>query len=68
VAQGAAEAVELPHDQGVAGGPQLVEELLEGGPVGAGAAGGLDNTRWQPAAFGASTWSWGCWSVVETRA
>jgi hypothetical protein len=30
----------VPDDQGVAG-PQLVQELLEGGPVGAGAAGGL---------------------------
>jgi hypothetical protein len=38
--QGAAEAVEFPDDQGVAG-PQLVEDLLEGGSVGAGAAGGL---------------------------
>jgi hypothetical protein len=38
VPQGAAEAVQLPDDQGVAG-PQLVQELLEGGPVGAGAAG-----------------------------
>jgi hypothetical protein len=40
VAQGAAEAVEFPDDQGVAGA-QLVEELLEDGTVGAGAAGGL---------------------------
>jgi hypothetical protein len=40
VAQGAAEPVEFPDDQGVAG-PQLVEDLGEGGPVGAGAAGGL---------------------------
>jgi hypothetical protein len=38
--QGAAEAVEFPDDQGVAGA-ELVQELLEGGPVGAGAAGGL---------------------------
>jgi hypothetical protein len=36
----AAEAVQLPDDQSVAQ-PELVEELLEGGPVGAGAAGGL---------------------------
>jgi hypothetical protein len=35
-----AQAVELPDDQGVAGS-QLVQELIEGGPVGAGAAGGL---------------------------
>ena len=40
VPQGAAEPVELPDDQGVAGA-QLVQELLEGGAVGAGAAGGL---------------------------
>jgi hypothetical protein len=38
--QGPAEAVEFPDDQGVAG-TQLVEDLLEGGAVGAGAAGGL---------------------------
>jgi hypothetical protein len=41
MAQGAAEPVEFPDDQGVAG-PQLVEELFEGGAVGAGAAGRLD--------------------------
>jgi hypothetical protein len=35
-----AEPIQLPHDEGVAR-TQLVEELLEGGPVGAGAAGGL---------------------------
>jgi hypothetical protein len=40
VPEGAAEAVQFPDDQGVAG-PQLVEELLEGGAVGAGAAGRL---------------------------
>jgi hypothetical protein len=40
VAQGAAEAVEFPDDQGVAG-PELVEDLGEGGAVGAGAAGRL---------------------------
>jgi hypothetical protein len=38
--EGAAESVEFPDDQGVAGA-QLVQELLEGGAVGAGAAGGL---------------------------
>jgi hypothetical protein len=38
--EGAAEAVELPDDQGVARA-QLVQELGEGGAVGAGAAGGL---------------------------
>ena len=38
--QGAAEPVEFPDDQGDAG-PQLVQYLLEDGPVGAGAAGGL---------------------------
>jgi hypothetical protein len=41
VAQGAAEPVELPDDEGVAGA-QLVQELGEDGPVGAGAAGRLD--------------------------
>src|SRR4029450_6851930 len=40
VAQGAAEAVQLPDHQSVAGA-QLVQDLLEDGPVGAGAAGGL---------------------------
>jgi hypothetical protein len=40
VAQGAAEAVEFPDDQGIARA-QVVEELGEGGAVGAGAAGGL---------------------------
>jgi len=43
VAQRPAEPVQLPHHQGVAGA-QLVQELLEGGPVGAGADGGLVNT------------------------
>jgi hypothetical protein len=38
--QGPAEAVQFPDDQGVAG-PQLVQDLLEDGPVGAGAAGRL---------------------------
>src|SRR5512132_4357390 len=49
VAQGAAEAVEFPDDQGVAGA-QLVEELLEDGPVGAGAASRLGE---HPVAAGA---------------
>ena len=40
VAQRAAEAVEFPDDQGVAGS-ELVEDLGEDGAVGAGAAGGL---------------------------
>jgi hypothetical protein len=40
VAERPAEAVELPHNQGVTR-PQLVQELLENGPVGAGAAGRL---------------------------
>jgi hypothetical protein len=35
VAQGAAEAVQFPDDQGVAGS-ELVKDLGEGGPVGAG--------------------------------
>ena len=38
--QGAAESVEFPDDQGVAG-PELIEDLGEDGPVGAGAAGRL---------------------------
>jgi hypothetical protein len=41
VPEGAAEAVELPDDQGVAGA-QLVQDLGEGGPVAAGATGRLD--------------------------
>jgi hypothetical protein len=49
VAQGPAEPVQLPDDQGVAGA-ELLEELLEGGPVGAGAAGGLGE---DPVAAGA---------------
>ena len=40
VPQGAAEPVQFPDDQGVAGA-ELVQELGEGGSVGAGAAGGL---------------------------
>jgi hypothetical protein len=40
MAQGAAEAIQLPHHEGVAGA-QLVQQLGEGGAVGAGAAGGL---------------------------
>jgi ABC-type sugar transport system substrate-binding protein len=40
VPERSAEAVQFPDDQGVAG-PQLVEDLLEGGPVGPGVAGGL---------------------------
>jgi hypothetical protein len=40
VPERAPEAVEFPDDQGVAG-PELVQELGEGGAVGAGAAGGL---------------------------
>jgi hypothetical protein len=40
VAQRAAEPIQLPHDKGVAGA-QLIQELLEDGPVGAGAAGRL---------------------------
>ena len=38
--QGPAEPVEFPDDQGVAGA-QLIQDLDEGGAVGAGAAGGL---------------------------
>jgi hypothetical protein len=40
VPQRAAEPVQFPDDQGVAGA-ELVQELLEGGAVGAGATGGL---------------------------
>jgi hypothetical protein len=40
VAQGAAQAVEFPDDRGIAGA-QLVQDLVEGGAVGAGAAGRL---------------------------
>jgi len=40
VPQGPTQAVQFPDDQGVTG-PQLVQDLLEGGPVGPGAAGGL---------------------------
>src|SRR5215213_5618037 len=39
--EGAAEAVQLPHDQGVTG-PKLVQQPLEGGAIGASPAGGLD--------------------------
>ena len=67
VAQRPAEPVEFPDDQGVAGA-QLVQDLLEGGPVGAGAAGGLGKHPIAAGRLRASTWSWGCWSVVETRA
>ena len=49
VPQGSAEAVQFPDDQGVAG-PQLVQELVEGGAVGAGTAGGLGE---HPVAAGA---------------
>jgi hypothetical protein len=49
MAQGAAEAVELPDDQGVPG-TQLVQDLSEDWPVGAGAAGRLGE---HPVAAGA---------------
>ena len=67
VAQRPAQPVQLPDDQGVAGA-QLVQELLEDRPVGAGAAGGLGEHPVAAGTLRASTWSWGCWSVVETRA
>jgi hypothetical protein len=38
--EGSAEPVQFPDDQGVTGA-ELVQELLEGGPVGTGAAGDL---------------------------
>jgi hypothetical protein len=47
--QGPAEAVQLPDDQGVAR-PELVQELLQGGAVGTGAAGRLGE---HPVAAGA---------------
>jgi hypothetical protein len=49
VAQGPAEMVKLPDDQGVAGA-ELVQDLLEDGAVGGRAAGGLDK---DPVAAGA---------------
>jgi hypothetical protein len=67
VAQGAAEAVEFSDDQGVAGA-QLVEELLEGGSVGAGAAGGLGEHSVAAGVLEGVDLELGCWSVVETRA
>ena len=67
MAQGAAEAVELPDDQGVAG-PQVVQELLEDEAVGAGAAGGLGEHPITAGTFQRVDRSWGCWWVVETRA
>ena len=50
MAQGAAVAVQLPHNDGVAGA-QLVQDLGAGGSIGAGAAGGLNK---HPVAAGRS--------------
>jgi hypothetical protein len=49
VAQRPAQPVQLPHHQGVAGA-QLVQDVVEGGPVGPGAAGGFGE---HPVAAGA---------------
>jgi hypothetical protein len=65
--QGAAEAVELPDDQGVAG-TELVQELAVGGQSLRAPLAVSVNTRQQPVRSRASTWSWGCWSVVEALA
>jgi hypothetical protein len=67
VAQGAAEAIQLPHHEGVAGA-QLVEQLGEGRAVGAGAAGGLAEDPIAAGALQGVDLELGCWSVVETRA
>jgi hypothetical protein len=67
VAQGAAEPVELPDDQGVAGA-ELVQDLLEDRAVGRGAAGGLDEDPVAAGALERVDLQAGCWSVVETRA
>jgi hypothetical protein len=65
--QGAAEAAQFPDDQGIAR-TQLVQDLLEGGPVGAGAAGGLGEHPVATGALQGVDLELGCWSVVETRA
>ena len=67
VPQGAAEPVQLPDHEGVAGA-QLVQELLEGGPVGAGAAGGVGEDPVAAGRLEGVDLEVGCWSVVETRA
>ena len=67
VPEGAAEAVELPDDQGVTGA-QLVQELGEGGAVGAGAAGGLGEDSVAAGRGEGVDLELGLLSVVETRA
>jgi hypothetical protein len=67
VGQRPAEPVELPDHQGVAGA-QLVQQLLEGGPVAVGAAGGIGEHPVAAGALQASTCRCGCWSTVEARA
>jgi hypothetical protein len=65
--EGAAEAVEFPDDQGIAGA-QLVQKLLQTGSVAAGAAGGLGEDPVAAGALRGVHLGLGCWSVVETRA
>jgi hypothetical protein len=67
VAQGAAEAIKLPHHEGVAGA-QLVEQLGEDRAVGGGAAGGLGEDAVAAGDGEGVDLELGCWSVVETRA
>jgi hypothetical protein len=58
------QTAQFPDDEGV-DGAELVQELLEGGAVGAAPLAVSVNTRLQPARAKASTWSEGCWSVGE---
>jgi hypothetical protein len=67
MAQGPAEAIKLPHHEGVAGA-QLVEQLGEGGAVAAGAAGRLGEDPVAAGLLEGVDPELGCWSVVETRA
>jgi hypothetical protein len=67
VPQGAAEPIQLPDDQGIAGA-QLVQDLFEGGSVGAGAAGGLGEPPVATGTLEGVDLELGCGSVVETRA
>jgi hypothetical protein len=68
VAHRAADAVELGDDQLVAGA-QVVQGAVELGAAGESAAAPWSTkTRAQPARWSASSWAWGCWSRVETRA
>ena len=65
--EGAAEPVEFPDDQGVAGA-ELVQEQLEGGAVGAGAAGGLGEHPVAAGTLEGVDLELGLLVVVETRA